>query len=59
MPKFYVSGVATIGFTEVVEAETREAAITAVEGKKAVDLQWDYEDLEIVEAKRLEEEVKC
>ena len=50
MKKFYVGGILTVTFTEIVEAETEEEARKKVEEMKGVDLSWESEEIEITDA---------
>ncbi len=48
--KFWVSGIVTITFTEIVEAETVEEAEKKVAETAAISLQWDSEEIEITDS---------
>jgi hypothetical protein len=47
--KFMITGIATIGFTEVIEAPYEEEAIKKLKKMKIVDLGWDYEEIESID----------
>jgi len=47
--KFIIGGVATIGFTQVVEADSQEEAVKKVHDMRVVDMSWDYEEIEVID----------
>jgi hypothetical protein len=47
--KFVIGGVATIGFTQVVEADSQEEAVKKVHDMRVVDMSWDYEEIEVID----------